>query len=57
MKELAAAFDIDPTTVSRRLRQAGIAVRRSGPADEQVVEAVHHYQEGWSSGRLAANSA
>jgi DNA-directed RNA polymerase specialized sigma24 family protein len=53
VKELAASFGIDRNTVSRRLRQAGITMRRRGLTNDQAAEAVCLYEAGWSSGRLA----
>jgi DNA-binding CsgD family transcriptional regulator len=53
MKELATEFGIDRRTVSAHLRRAGIAARRRGLDQEQIIEAARLYGAGWSSGRLA----
>jgi DNA-directed RNA polymerase specialized sigma24 family protein len=52
MQKLAKRWHLHRTTVTERLRQAGVAVRRGIPL-ERFDEAISLYGEGWSCQRLA----
>ena len=53
MKHLAKRWGVHRTTVAAHLQRAGVALRRQGLSDQQLGEAVHLYDHGWSLQRLA----
>ncbi len=46
--QLADEFGCDRTTVSKKLKDAGITLRRTPPAEEQIDEMVRLYESGLS---------
>lgn len=48
MNELAHKFDCHKTTISQRLKTAGIVIRRLPPSDNQITKMVELYQSGLS---------
>jgi DNA-directed RNA polymerase specialized sigma24 family protein len=55
MVALADRFGLHRTTVAAQLRRAGVKLRRQGVPDDQVQDAIHLYDRGWSCRRLAAH--
>jgi len=50
--QLADQFDIERRTVSAILRRHDVPMRRRGLTDDQIDDAEHLYQQGWSLARI-----
>jgi DNA-binding transcriptional regulator LsrR (DeoR family) len=50
--ELGDRFGVSRQTVSRLLKQQGVAIRRQGLSPEQVTEAVQLHEAGWTLARI-----
>jgi hypothetical protein len=50
--ELGARFGIDRRTVSNILHRHGVPMRRRGLSPDQVDDAIHLYNLGWSLARV-----
>ena len=51
---LAMEYEVDSKTLSRRLKRAGVQLRRQGLSDEQKAEAERLYVSGQSLKQVAA---
>jgi hypothetical protein len=52
MEELASAFSVDRRTVGNHVKRRGLPGRGRKLTDDQIMEAVKLYREGWSLRRL-----
>ncbi len=52
MYQLGARFGIERRTVSATLHRHGVPMRRRGLAPEQIDDAIHLYNLGWSLARV-----
>ncbi|WP_233598893.1 hypothetical protein [Amycolatopsis sp. WAC 01375] len=50
--ELGARFGVNRRTIGNILRRNGVQMRRRGLSPEQVDEAIHLYELGWSLARV-----
>jgi hypothetical protein len=50
--ELGTRFGIDRRTVSNILHRHGVDMRGRGLAPDQVNDAIHRYNSGWSLARI-----
>lgn len=53
--ELGARFGIDRRTVSNILHQHDVPMRRRGLSPDEVDDAIHLYNLGWSLARVGAD--
>lgn len=52
MYELGARFGIERRTVSNILHRHGVQMRRRGLSPDEVDDAIHFYNLGWSLARV-----